>query len=360
LPRDLRDRLLERLLHLGQGGDRDPGGQFLVQHVILARVAVGEHVVAQLLGVPQACAVAQHQPGVRAQHRDVVGHGARVGRPNADVDQGDPAAVGPDQVVAGHLRQPVGRRTLARRRAVLGDHFARLHEPVVARIAVVHQLPAHAHEGVDVELVVREDHEVLEVVRTRAGVVQQALQRVVDPRPAKRGERARLVRAELGRAVDDGVVHPGQVGHVEQVAQRGVGHRALGAQFLRLVVDVALIGGVHRDRLVRFADLHRHAVVLDQKGDLFAQVAPEHIRPGHGGLVQAGPRDEAVGQTRVHLGVRARGHPDERIGRPHRAAGRLAVQVRLEVGAQEGGVALVDLLDPRQRCVGIAEALGRI
>jgi hypothetical protein len=108
--------------------------------MVLAHVAVGQHIVAELLAVAQAGAVAQHDPGVRAQHGDVVGDGLGVGRADADVDHGDAGAVGAHQVVGRHLRQsgwwgvaptvplaePVIR--LGRQPHPARHHIARLHE----------------------------------------------------------------------------------------------------------------------------------------------------------------------------------------------------------------------------------------
>ena len=48
-------------------------------------------------------------------------------------------------------------------------------------------------EGVDIELVVREDHKVLEVLRVGAGVVEKPVQRIVDARGTEQSKR-------LGRA----------------------------------------------------------------------------------------------------------------------------------------------------------------
>jgi len=78
--------------------------------MVFAHVAVGQYVVAQLLAVAQAGAVAQHDPGVGAQHGDVVGDVLGVGGAHANVDHGDAAVVGAHQVVGGHLRQARGRR----------------------------------------------------------------------------------------------------------------------------------------------------------------------------------------------------------------------------------------------------------
>jgi hypothetical protein len=77
---DLGHGRLQRHLDLGQRRNRHPQRQLFVEHMVFAHIAVGQHVVAQLLAVAQAGAVAQHDPGVRAQHGDVVGDGLGVGR----------------------------------------------------------------------------------------------------------------------------------------------------------------------------------------------------------------------------------------------------------------------------------------
>ena len=226
-PGDLADRLLQRDLHLGQRRDRHPQRQLLVEHVILAHVAVGKDIVAELLRVPQARTVPEHQPGMRSQHRDVVGDVAGVGRAGADVDHGDAAIAGLDQMKGRHLRHALGGnagRASARTR-VARDHIAGLDEGVGARLTRGHALAAQAREGVDIELVVREDHEVLEVLRIGAGVVVEPVQRIVDARGAKQGERLGRAGRQLQRAVGDRVVHGGEIGRVEDVAQRPVDRR---------------------------------------------------------------------------------------------------------------------------------------
>ena len=93
-PGDLGDRLLQRHLHLGQRRDRHPDRQVVVEHVVLAHIGVRQHVVAERLAVAQPGAVAEHQPGMRPQHRDMVGDGLGVGRADADIDHGDAAMAG--------------------------------------------------------------------------------------------------------------------------------------------------------------------------------------------------------------------------------------------------------------------------
>ena len=108
-PGDFADRLLERDLHLGKRRDRHKQRQFAIEHMVLPDITMREDVVAEPLRVPQARAMAEHQPGVRAKHRDVVGDIARVGWSGPDIDQGDAAFAGLDEVEGRHLRHALGR-----------------------------------------------------------------------------------------------------------------------------------------------------------------------------------------------------------------------------------------------------------
>jgi hypothetical protein len=47
---DFGHRLLQRDLHLGQRRDRHPGGQVVVEHVVLAHIGVGQDIIAKALG----------------------------------------------------------------------------------------------------------------------------------------------------------------------------------------------------------------------------------------------------------------------------------------------------------------------
>ena len=59
---------------------------------------MGEDIVAELLRVPEARTMSQHQPGMRAQYGDMIGYRAGIGRPCANVDHGDALAVSFDQM----------------------------------------------------------------------------------------------------------------------------------------------------------------------------------------------------------------------------------------------------------------------
>ena len=261
----------------------EPTGQLFVEHVVLAQIAVRQHVVAKLLGLSQPGAVTEHQPRMRPQHRHVIGDVARVRWPGSDVDHGDTGAVRLHQVISRHLREALRRAAGDVRAAEAGvahDDVARRNERIVGRVAVRHVLAADLCECVDIELIVGEDHEVLEVLRVGAGVVVEPVQRIIDARAAKQRERRRRPGWHLMRAVGDGIVHCGEVGRVEYVAQRPfhrrpAAHRATGGD-----VDVARIGEVNRDRLVGFADFDRGSVVLDQQADLVDQIARERGRAG--------------------------------------------------------------------------------
>ena len=214
---------------------------------------------------------------------------------------------------------------------------------------------AKANELVDIELVVREEDEVLEMLRVGAGVVAQAMQRVVDPRRGEERERIGLARAGHEGAVGDAVVHGAEIGQVEQVAQQ---QAPLGAQ---AALDVVVLGEreVHRDRLHARADLERDAVVLQQQPELLEVVAREQVRPGQRGLVRSRAGDEAVAEPRVGAREGVGVHANERIAGAHVAGGRRAVDEVLQRDPQMLDAGLVDLPCTRQRGAGVDEQRGR-
>ena len=213
---------------------------------------------------------------------------------------------------------------------------------------------AEANELVDVELVVGEQDEVLEVLGVGAGVVAQAMQRIVDARRREERERVRLAGASDVRTVGDAVVHRAQIGQVEQVAQQ---QASLGGQ---AALDVVVLGEreVDRDRLHAGADLELDAVVLEQEPELLAVVAREQVGPGQGRLVGAGPGDEAVAQARVGASDGIRMDADERIAGAHPSVRRASVDERLQGGAQVIDACGIDLLHARERGIGVGEVGG--
>ena len=213
---------------------------------------------------------------------------------------------------------------------------------------------AEADELVDVELVVGEEDEVLEVLGVRAGVMAQAMQRVVDPRRGEERERMRFAGAGDVGAVGDAVVHRAEVGQVEQVAQQ---QAPLDRQ---AALDVVVLGEreVDRDRLHAGADLERDAVVLEQQAELLEVVVGEQVGPGERRLVGARAGDEAVAEARVGardgVGVDA----NERIAGAHPARGLRAVDERLQRDAQVVDAAVVDLAHARERSAASSKSAG--
>jgi len=298
---------------------------------------------------------------ISSQHGDVVGDGLRVGRAHADVDHRDAAAVSAHQVVGRHLRQArrCGAEVVAqqRRQALAArDHVARLDKrDVVLRARFTgHGLVPEPHELVDVELVVREQHEVLKVLRRSAGVVPQAMQRVVDPRRGEQRQRMRFARAGLTRAVGDAVVHRVEVRQVETVAHQ---QAALGCQ---AAFDVVVVGErkVHRDGLRARSHFERHVVVFQQQTELFEVVAREQFGPRQRGLVGAGAGDETVAQARVGTRDRVGAHTHERIAGAHVLGHAVARDERLQRAAQVLNTAVVDCTHLRERGGGVVEGRG--
>jgi hypothetical protein len=207
---------------------------------------------------------------------------------------------------------------------------------------------AEAHELVDVELIVGEQHEVLEVLGRRAGVVAQPVQRVVDARRGEQRQRLRLAGAQLVRAVCDAVVHRAQVGQVEEVA-----HQQAPAGVER-ALEMVVLGQreVHRNGLCAGADLQRDVVVLQQQPELLEVVVAEQVGTGQRRFVGAGTGDEAVRKARVRtrhgLGV----HPHEGVAGAHVLGLRFPGHEALQRVAQVGHAGIVDaaqLLECRGR-----------
>ncbi|MNQ41954.1 hypothetical protein D3C85_556460 [compost metagenome] len=140
LASDIGGSLLQRHLHFRQGRDRDVRRHHTVENAVATHVSVGQHIVADGLRLTQAAAVADHQPAMRTQHRQVVGDVLGVGRADADVDQRHAVAIAGDQVIGRHLvsvpdHTGRNRRCFAVIHALLDDHVARQHHAHETRVA---------------------------------------------------------------------------------------------------------------------------------------------------------------------------------------------------------------------------------
>ncbi|MPL60802.1 hypothetical protein SDC9_06364 [bioreactor metagenome] len=350
---DLGHRLLQRHLHLGERRDRHPDRQVVIKHAILAQVGMRQHEIAQRLRVAQPGAMADHHPDMRAQHRDMVGRGLGIRGADADVHQRDAVPVGALEVIGRHLRQLGKRRDHPVGGGDLG--IARGDEARVTLGRIGEFRPRHLLELLDVELVVGEQHVVLEMLGRGRGVMAEPRERIVDALRGEGRKMARAVRVRPGGAVHDVVVHRGEVGHVEDVAQREGEHAFLRHGHAGLRGD----GEMHRDRRRRGTNLHRHAMVADQKPDLLRQIVAEQVGPGDRRHIGARQRHMAEAEPAVGLEMRGDGQPHlgvEGAEPRHRAA---ALQHLVEFRQQEIRRLGVELFQPGHRGLRIGEQLGR-
>ena len=66
---------------------------------------MGQNKITQRLRIPQSAAMAEHQPTMRAKHRDMVRNRFRIRRADTDIDDGDAFIIITPQVIGGHLRE---------------------------------------------------------------------------------------------------------------------------------------------------------------------------------------------------------------------------------------------------------------
>ena len=274
---DVRHGLFQGHLDLGQRRNGHPDGQIVVQNVVFTEITVGEDEIAQPLGVSEARAMADHQPGMGAQDGDVIGGCFGVRGADADVDQGDAGTVFPFEVEGRHLGK--ARGGLQRLIGVSDHRVARADKGGIAAGGVGQHLAGVGFEFVDVELVVGEQNVVLEMVGGRGGVVREAGKRIIDPLRGKGGQGVCAVFVGEAIAVDDVVVHRLQLGHIEDVAEREVAGPFLWHGQRSVIGD----GEMHRHGGCGVADADGHAVVLDQKAQLLGQIIGEQIGAGDRG-----------------------------------------------------------------------------
>src|SRR5579863_7195829 len=74
--------------------------------------------------------------------------------------------------------------------------------------------------------------------------------------------------------------------------------------------------------------------------------------------MNARPRDEAEGETRIEPHMARRGDTNKRIVGAHAAPGRLAVDIGFEVATEELSIPLIDFYEASNGRIGILERLG--
>src|SRR6516165_9841394 len=249
---------------------------------------------------------------MRPQHRHVISDVSGVGRPSADVDEGGAAVVGVHDMPGRHLgralRGCASRPWIAEPR-IACDDVAWLDENVTVRITRPHALATHERKRIGIELVIGQNHEILEVLRIGARVMVQTMQRIIDASCAKKGKRHWRPWRRPQSAVDDSIIHCREIWRVEEITQRSVkGSRD---------VDVSWIGEVNRNRLVRFADLNCNSVILNEQPNLLCQISVEEVGPGYSSLVRTRATDKTVGQTGIKPGMSGRHDTDKWICGTH-------------------------------------------
>ena len=315
---DFADRLGERELDFGERRHGNFRRQHGVEHLVVAQIAVRQYVVAQPLIGAQAAAMADHQPNMRAQHGEMIGHRFCVRRTDADVHQRDAVVTRLREMIGRHLRQ-LGERRQRGRLAAFGDAIARLDEALGA--AFLDFLLAIDDELIDVALIVGEQHEALEMRRIGTRIMAQPVQRKID---ALGGEQRQRCGARPGPF---SAVHHHVVGRVQ------TGQRKQLRQFkpaLRIHLRCrAFHGEGQRDRVAAFADEYRRLVVVRQQRELFDQIVLEQTRRGDRRAVTAGFGDLSEGE----IGPRnvAECHIDAEIGIGRIAALRQTFVVRKRV-----------------------------
>ena len=265
--------------------------------MVVAQIGVGQHIVADRLAGAQAPAVADHQPHMRTDHRQVVGDGLCVGRPHADVHHRDALSARRGQVIGWHLVLLPG--VLAQRRIRVGrlarhHHAARARQLVIGTVGRLQLLAGPAHELVDVAVVVGEQHIGLHVLHRRSGVVPQPRQREVGPQPVemRQGKVARRIKQAVGDLVAD----------VRQVRGRKPPrqprcHRPV----QRHVQPVGHIG--EGNFLAGQPDVEGRAILPLQQAQLLGEIGAEQFRPRDGGAVGSAMGQPGVGARLQRLGA---------------------------------------------------------
>ncbi len=252
--------------------------------MIVAQIGVGEHIVADRLAGAQPAAMADHQPRLGAQHREMVADRLGVGRADADVDQRHPRAVRPDQMIGGHLDLApiaVGDRAFGIGGLARHQHPARDRQRLVRAVGFGEFGQRPGDELVDVADIVGEQDVGPEILRRRPRIMLEPRQREIDARTLEQRQRPRRVLGKGEQPVGDLVADVGQPHAREDAREFGRLH-AVERQFVGAVEHVGI-----GDLLSRPADRDAHPVVAHQQAQLVLEIAAEQARAGDAGRIAA-------------------------------------------------------------------------
>ena len=170
-----------------------------------------QHEVADALRIAQAAAMADHQPGFRAQHRQMVTDGFRIRRADTDIDEGNAVPARRDQVICRHLVAPpcrIGQPPARVRRIGIKIAAARASQRGIAVLADLRT--GIVNEFIYITMIVREQNEVLDMLRVGAGVMREPCQTEIRAQRIEQGEGDRIVRRGQIVAVDKLVADMGK------------------------------------------------------------------------------------------------------------------------------------------------------
>ena len=240
--------------------------------MVIAQVGMGEHIVADLLRGAQAAAVADHQPRLGPQHREVIADRLGVRRPDADIHQRDPAAIGRDEVIGGHLVTPP--RGVRHPGAGIFGPLGQVQPACAGKCGVFAAAQLQAcpvHEFIDIAVVVGEQDVALEVFCRGAGVVHQPRQAEIGAQAIEQRERQRPI-AHVVFAVCN------LVADVRKLGVREVPRQFLRADRAHLCAQRAVEHIGERDFLLRHSGFHRHVEALEDDCQLFGQIIRKQRR----------------------------------------------------------------------------------
>ena len=288
-----RDRLLQRNLDFGERRNRHAERHRVVENAVLAKVGVGEHVIADFLALPQARAMSDHQPAMRPQHGDMVGDVLGVGGADADVDEADPLPVGMGEVVSGHLEtvpddavdKPFG---LLGRMARFDHHVAGQHQTARA-VARAQLFEPPAHELIDIAVIVGQQHPRLHRAPVGAGVMDEPAQRIVYASRVEQRERSLGAESDLVLPVGNLVADRRERSRGKMQRELGGGHAAAA----ELVAALEHVGVSDLSRAV--ADLDFGAEFVDQRAQLLEQVVAKIPGLGHRRRINPGSSELGEG-----------------------------------------------------------------
>ncbi len=155
----------------------------LIQHMIFADIGMGEDKITKPLRMTQSAAMADHQPAMGSENRDMIGDCLGVGRPDTDIDQRNAHMFLTDQMISGHLGKMAGgdpARRLIRQVGVRRNDISRLDKGAILA-PFQYLFLAIIDKFIDITLIVGEQHEALEMLRYGAGVMGQAGEGVIHP-----------------------------------------------------------------------------------------------------------------------------------------------------------------------------------